>query len=104
MKPVGHGIFHDGVGDVTRAMTGMKRGLGIVVCQSAGQTGQFAARLMPVQQVESSHYSPDRPWACRQDVFQSTMGAAGEKQSVGIESQLVPEIIGNKITICVLDE
>lgn len=104
MKPVGHGLLHDGVGDVTRAMAGVKFRLGIVVRQPPCETGQLASRLMMVQQVESSHNGRDRPGACSQDILQTAMGTAGEKQSVDIESQLMTEIIRKVVPLIIPNE
>jgi len=104
MQLITHGFFHDGVCDIARAMAGVEHGLWIVVCQPTGKSDQFIFRLMMVQQVESSHNGRDRPGACSQDILQSTMGAAGEKQSVDIESQLMTEIIRKVVALIIPNE
>ena len=85
-------------------MAGVEHSLGIVVCQPPGESGQFIFRLMMVQQVESSHDSRDRPRACSQDILQTAMGTAGEKQSVDIESQLMTEIIRKVVPLIIPNE
>ena len=85
-------------------MAGVKHSMGVIVGQPLGEADQFVSRLMAVEQMESPHDRPDRTRACRQDILQTTVCAAREKQATSIERQLVSEIIEEEIPLSVLDE
>ena len=70
--------------------------------QSLSQSGQFGFRFLPVEQVKASNNGLDRHWTGSQYILQAAMSATRKQQTIGIERQLMTEIIMHKVAVGIL--
>ena len=103
MEPAVHYLAHHHECVVARAMAGVELGVGIVFRQSCGKCGKVVICLLSVEQMEAANHRMYGPGAGGEDILKSVVGTAGEKQPVGIECQLMAEIIRQQIAVVTLN-
>ena len=83
-------------------MTGEELCLRIVISQSVSQSQQFLFWLLAVEQMVTSYDFADGEGTGSKDVLQSAMSATSKQQAIYIQSQFVPKIIVDEITVGIL--
>ena len=104
MEMMPHGPFQSGESGVASAMTSTKMSLWVFTGKSISQSHQILFCLMSIKQVETSYDHLDGPRTSVKNIFQPTMGAPREQQTVSVKSQFVLEIIRHIIARGILNE